>query len=273
MPDIAVITFHGMGETKRNYAYELFSRLENKLSPETLANIHFDSVYYQDILQTNQERYFDEAKDLIDWKKLRRFMLYGFCDASSLETMKDKDNSPYLVSQRRIFDALSLAYDVVGKDGKVVLLAQSLGGQVISNYLWDAGKYKAVEAHPNYGVWAEQHLDPTLSKDKEAFLKGGSVKYLVTTGCNIPLFVAGRDKEDISPISRPSTGFKWENYYDEDDILGWPLEPLSSAYKRLVTDHPINSGGILTSWNPLSHNQYWTDTTFLNAFVRILESL
>ena len=76
----------------------------------------------------------------------------------------------------------------------------------------------------------------------------------MTTGCNIPLFVAAHDP--VVPIDPPATGFEWHNYYDPDDVLGWPLAGLGDDYGRLVTDHPINAGGsvldwFLKSWNPL----------------------
>lgn len=272
-PTIALITVHGMGETQTTYAYGLRAELERRLSKSVWSNLHIETVYYQDILQTNQEAYFDAAKDKIDWKKLRRFMLYGFCDASSLETQKAGKTSPYFQTQDRIKTALFNAYQQIGKSGKVIVLAQSLGGQVFSNYLWDAGKKAITGKDPAHGVWAKSNLDPTLPKAEDDFLRGKNVHRLVTTGCNIPLFVAGRSAAEIDAIAKPRPGFKWDNYYDEDDVLGWPLEPLSPSYKKLVADHKIDSGGLFASWNPLSHTKYWGDSTFLNALVKHIEAL
>ena len=87
---------------------------------------------------------------------------------------------------------------------------------------------------------------------------------MCTIDCNIPIFVAGLPRNQIKPIKKPNNNFVWENYYDEDDPLGWPLEQLSDGYKALVKDHEINAGGILTSWNPFSHGQYWGDSDVID---------
>lgn len=57
---------------------------------------------------------------------------------------------------------------------------------------------------------------------------------------------------------------KWLNFYDPDDVLGYPLKPINAAYDNVVTDDiTINVGSwFSTSWNPLSHSAYWTDNSF-----------
>ncbi|HUG89750.1 MAG TPA: hypothetical protein VML55_02890 [Planctomycetaceae bacterium] len=62
------------------------------------------------------------------------------------------------------------------------------------------------------------------------------------------------------PPDLAATGTEWLNLYDPDDVLGYPLKPVNDAYAAVVTrDVEINAGGLLTSWNPASHDQYWTD--------------
>jgi hypothetical protein len=35
---------------------------------------------------------------------------------------------------------------------------------------------------------------------------------------------------------------------------------MNDEYEKIVTeDREVNAGNILQSWNPLSHNGYWTD--------------
>ena len=64
-------------------------------------------------------------------------------------------------------------------------------------------------------------------------------------------------------------------FYDKDDVLGWPLADLSARYANLVTDIEINAGGgfwgwLTSSWNPLSHNQYWQDSQFLQQLKHVI---
>ncbi|MGB5660030.1 MAG: hypothetical protein WBO54_11155 [Thermoanaerobaculia bacterium] len=69
--------------------------------------------------------------------------------------------------------------------------------------------------------------------------------------------------------SRP----KWLNFYDPGDILGYPLKPISEGYAEVVTrDIAINAGGVFSSWNPLSHNGYWTDNDFTQPVAHFISS-
>ena len=94
---------------------------------------------------------------------------------------------------------------------------------------------------------------------------------MITFGCNIPLFTFAY--EDVKPIKFPAEQLEdparsksqWLNFYDPDDLLGYPLKPINDAYDAVVkSDLPINAGSIFTSWNPLSHGGYWTDNDFTN---------
>jgi hypothetical protein len=67
----------------------------------------------------------------------------------------------------------------------------------------------------------------------------------------------------------------WDNYYDPDDVLGWPvkqLDPHGQTYDW-VQDHAISAGNFLTGWNPASHLGYWTDKDVLNPMVRSIRTL
>ena len=56
-------------------------------------------------------------------------------------------------------------------------------------------------------------------------------------------------------------------------VLGYPLKAINSAYAATVNaDIAINVGGILTSWNPLSHGKYWTDNDFTNPVADLIAS-
>ena len=54
-------------------------------------------------------------------------------------------------------------------------------------------------------------------------------------------------------------------------MLGYPLKPVNPAYRKVITkDIPINVGGILSSWNPMSHSQYWIDNDFTKPVAKFL---
>ena len=59
----------------------------------------------------------------------------------------------------------------------------------------------------------------------------------------------------VSPqiFTRPAADFVWHNYFDKDDVLGYPMRAMGSAFKvDWLYDHAISVGGFLTGWNPVS---------------------
>ena len=268
---VAFLSLHGMGDTPEDYHEELRADISNRLGAGAWSKVHFDSIYYQDILQPHQEALFERVKNKIDYKKMRKFLLSGFSDAGGLEYSRQIPDSAYEKSQERIFDALGAAFAALGGiPGPVVFIAQSLGCQVLSNYIWDADRHNDPAGRP-HGIWRHAHdgLDPA----ELDFRKLKSLRVFVTTGCNIPIFIGGLPYEEIHPFARRNPEFIWENYYDEDDILGWPLQELSDGYRALVKDIPVNVGGLFTSWNPLSHTKYWGDKDVQIPLTRHLEPL
>lgn len=64
---------------------------------------------------------------------------------------------------------------------------------------------------------------------------------------------------------------KWLNFYDPDDVLGYPLKAINPEYKKTVTkDIPINVDGVFSSWNPLAHGEYWTDNDFTKPVAKFI---
>ena len=54
MPKVALITLHGMGETPSTYADPLKAKLQQALGAP-YAKLTIEPVYYQDLLQKNQD--------------------------------------------------------------------------------------------------------------------------------------------------------------------------------------------------------------------------
>jgi hypothetical protein len=280
MSQTALLTVHGMGETPRDYAGKLFQAVAARLGPLS-AQVDFRSIYYQDILKPNQEAVWAKVSNTthLRYADLRRFLLFGFGDAAGLENRKEIDGSVYELAQEAIARQL-LGVARHDSSTSVVFLAQSLGCQVLSSYIYDAQK-AAAGGHVAAGIWkdidawARRALGERLTEPEKRFLAGATCSAFVTTGCNIPIFCAAHKQMDIRPIARPTTRFEWINLYDPDDALGWPLQPLSPGYAALVDDRAINAGQgvvtwILKSWNPLSHSAYWADAQVLDLLAQRL---
>lgn len=267
----ALLTLHGMGETDDGYAKPLLDALRRTLGGAAFARVTPYVVDYQALLQPNQRAVWREMDPHVHYDDLRRFLLFGFSDAAGLENRKEWPGSVYELAQRRIADQMLQARSDLGTGAGIVCIAQSLGGQVFSSFLWDARK--ALDAmtlgaghnFPLAGTFRQQAIQNAgwgLAEVK--WLAGERLFALHTTGCNIPIFVAAHQAMNIRAIERPNDRFRWLNHYDPDDVLGWPLQPLQGGYETLVRDRRINSGRgfvdwALKSWNPLCHTAYWTD--------------
>lgn len=285
MADVALITVHGMGETAPSYADDLAQRLRARIGHSFERQVDVRAVYYQEILQANEQEVWRRVtgNSEVRYDKLRKFLLFGFGDAAGLENRKEDSGSVYELAQIEIAKTLLDAYVANGPDTPVVLLSHSLGCQVLSSYIYDAQKARSgvpVAA----GVWKDiDHWSRTLqgralSESEKAFLACGTALGWITTGCNIPIFVAAHKEMTIIPINPPRPSFKWINIYDPDDVLGWPLQPLSEGYRLLVEDRPINAGKgvinwIVKSWNPMSHASYWQDEEVIAPLASMLTQL
>ncbi|MDB5916548.1 MAG: hypothetical protein JWR40_782 [Massilia sp.] len=285
MADVTLITVHGMGETPPDYASDLGRRLRAGIGAAFDARVDVRAVYYQDVLKKNEQEVWRRVQhsSTIRYQELRKFLLFGFGDAAGLENRKEDSGSVYELAQIEIAKTLLDAYAANGAGTPLVLLSHSLGCQVLSSYIYDAQKARSglpVAA----GVWRDiDHWSFTLqgralTESEKSFLACGTALGWITTGCNIPIFVAAHKEMTIIPIRAPRPGFKWLNLYDPDDVLGWPLQPLSEGYRLLVEDRVVNVGHgvvnfVVRSWNPLSHSGYWQDDAVVAPLSSMLTRL
>ena len=275
---LALLIVHGMGDTAPDFHDELIVPLRTRLQ-SAWDRVAWRPVYYQPALQRNERAIFQRMRPLLRWDGLRELMLFGFSDAASLEHKKELALSPYWHTQRLILERLDELFDEMGEErGRgappVAIVAQSLGCQVMSNYIWDAQQPRAYA-----GIWSAP-LDDGVPTDspRDRFRRMRSLQLLMTTGCNIPVFVAGHST--IEPIDRRklAAGFRWINQFDPDDVLGWPLAQLSAPYAALVEDHAVNASGDtllgrVKSLTPYSHTQYWRTESVLDRIADALKEL
>ena len=290
MKKLAVLVVHGMGDQKANFADGMIKELKRRIRDDEKldpSEIEWRPVWWAPVLsgaESDLWRRSSRGNDL-DYKKLRLFVLHALGDAVAYRKVDKKnfcegDIDAYekvhaqVEADMKTLRRLSRAgKPTTAPDVPLILIAHSLGCHILSNYIWDRQKRGAT----------------SLGNDFENMK---TLSGLVTFGCNIPLFTLAHKK--VQPIKFPlpvtkyfprGTGAnvvraatKWWNFYDPDDILGWPLKPLSSSYRRAVhRDVAIDVGGFLTSWNPTSHGGYWEDNDFTvpvsKAIAKVLKLL
>jgi len=252
---LGLLIIHGMGTQKPDFAKPFIKKLEKTITREggNTSEVAFQPIYWAPIIQGFEDTYWTaiKSKYRLRWKPVRKFVVDRFADATGYQHFPTRPNSTYKKVHRRIHENIVKLINKLGSNDKpIMILAHSLGGWMMSNYIWDIQK-----GTTGFG---------TSPIEKIKTLCG-----IITFGCNIPLFSFAYDP--IKAIQFPPPNLpsnlkaiaRWKNYFDRDDVLGYPLKPLSPSYDATVyKDYGINVGGPLTSWNPVAHSKYWKDRSF-----------
>ena len=266
---IAVAIIHGIGSQTPDFADETitelterFARIIRTQSQDPAAEVVMKPVYWALELQDNENELWSRLRKggELDVLSLRRFMVNFAADAIAYQPAP-KERDAYDRIHARVAAVLNELAAAAGPTAPLCVLAHSLGTVIASNYFYDLAKQARKKL---LGRKVLKEMDDTPLE------RGETLTCLYTFGSPIALWSL-RYADFGSPIAVPSPKLtthhpalapaaEWINFYDEDDVIGYPLRTLNDAYKAAVkADVQVNAGGLLSSWNPLSHNGYWTD--------------
>jgi hypothetical protein len=271
---IAVAVIHGMGSQGKDqqgtneisFSAGLYTRLKEQLGADFFDRVAWREIFWADILQTRQEDYIQYLRSKgARWMDTRRFVMHNLGDAASYRKNDDPRDQIYFEIHERVHRTIQRLEQIGDPHTPLIVLAHSLGGHIMSNYIYDMMK-------------GTPQIDGTSD-----FQKLRTMAAFVTFGCNIPVFSFSYQPDHIHPIQYPGTGIAadkrltpwWYNYNDKDDALGMPLAGLSPGYGALAAsgelrDRWVSTGGLFQFWNPASHNQYWTSRNFYKPVAGIL---
>lgn len=275
-PKLGVLIIHGVGSQGDNFAEPLMKALEGKIS--NYNEMCWESIWWAPALSKREKDLLDKLFPIetrphcIELRKylifaLRVFVVSYMGDATAyryVENSASQTNDTYKNIHKIVHDTIVKLRDNLGNaDKPVIVLAHSLGSVIMSDYIWD---------RQNWDPQAEGGPDPYA---KNQFESMETLAGFITFGSPIPLFTLAYDL--VESIKFPPRGLqdnlpvklKWLNFYDEDDVLGWPLKHLSTSYENAVTDDfPINIG--LT---PLCHHGYWTNDNFTEPVAQYISEI
>jgi len=241
---IGVLTLHGVGSHEPSAQFD--ARLREALDEKAgeAIQVVVKTVYYhgesrgrQAELWKKYDHLEDEVPGALDYKIFRKLMLASVGDALAYGHNQNGENSFYRGVQKKVRDAIEELKAELGDDCTVAVVAHSLGCKVIFDYLCDT--------QTGRGIWQDEG-------NPSDFQQLASLRLLVTTGCNLPFFesaVSGTEQR----FFRVNKDFQWINFYDRDDLLGWPLRPLGGRFEEIVQDEERNKMGSLLT----SHTKYW----------------
>ena len=267
---IAVAILHGIGNQNEDFS-DLFIEVLTKRFSQQIKPFYatpekeliIQPIYWGSVFNERESHLWQRLnkEDNLDFKQLRQFVIHFFGDAIAYQPVADH-NPNYIKVHEVYARGLRKLSEVAGEDAPLFVIAHSLGTVISSNYFYDLQ------------FISEEIAEDVLRNMKKTPLeKGETLTSFYTLGS--PLALWGLRYADFDkPIQVPSPHLKnhhpeiqgkWVNMYDKDDVFGYPLKTINDSYDRAIAvEKEINSGGIISSSTPLSHNNYFKTNEVIN---------
>ena len=260
MQKIGVIVVHGLGLQKKEYAAKFMKKIDKAFAkimnvPSSKPYIDIEPVFWSDVFGKEEERIYQDLviKKGLRYKELRRYLVYYLADAVAYQPV-DTNGQNYDAVHQTISNALHSLSMRIGKTAPLCVVSHSLGSVIASNFFYDL-------------QFTARHF-PGIIDTTSPLERGETLTHFYSLGTTLPLWSL-RYRDFSKPIRVPSLegeelypGLEgeWVNFYDKDDILGYPLRDIDPAYEQAVkVDIDLNVGNPLTFWNPFCHNGYLKD--------------
>jgi hypothetical protein len=279
---IAVAVIHGIGKASPEFknkdnpekfaggiARKLKSQVSELLGEDEQqidSKLEIEAIYWAPILQDLE----DELSRRLELKKLsnpwglRDFIIHSLADSIGYQ-ITPKHREIYDQVHEVIAETLKELAQKAGRKAPLCIIGHSLGSVITSNYIWDL-----------------QNEVMQIQVGNTPLEQGETLALYYTLGSQIALWRL-RYTDFGTPITIPSPKLsnhypnlegEWVNFYDRDDVLGFPVKAINDKYKAAVKeDVEVNSGNILTNWTPFSHNGYWTDDEVTKPIAMALASM
>jgi len=269
---LAIAFIHGIGRTEPGYSAAMRRCLTRRFTEgirgavsDPGAELVFEEVDWSAALQSDEDRLWGrmESAGRMRYSRLRQFMVNFVADAIAYQPAPS-DRSAYDAIHAQVAATLARLAERTGPRAPLCIIAHSLGTVIASNYMYDLCKKR--NSFLSTGVRSRINGTPLE--------QGETLSLFYTMGSPIALWSL-RYPSFGEPIRFPTRTLaahhpglqpRWVNFYDPDDVIGYPLKPLNAKYRSVVTeDRPVNVGSWLTKWNPLSHKGYWGDSKIAAA--------
>ncbi|MED3997959.1 chemotaxis protein [Peribacillus frigoritolerans] len=268
---IAVAIVHGMGNQTEEFAkdsIEMIKREFNRNLEQIIANpssfLIIEPMFWAEIFAEREKELFRKlhANHNLNFHDLRKFVIHYLGDAVAYQPVETNQHN-YERVHKKIENGLQSLSMKAGNNAPLCVISHSLGAVISSNYFYDL-QYK------------EQLVD-SGSRDRSPLEQGDTLTLFYTLGTTLPLWSL-RYHDFDRPINIPSPKLneyypglsgEWINFFDKEDILGYPLREVDKSYENAVKeDKEVNVGNILTNWNPFSHSAYLTDENVIETIVK-----
>lgn len=266
---VAVAIVHGIGRQEPGFYEKMKAEIEDRCYGVCGDDIVIEPVYWARVMQNTENELWSRmvgGSGPMDYRRIRRLMIDFVADAMAYQpTLHDR--KAYDDIHAEFAKSLRHLAKKAGEKAPLCIIAHSLGTVISSNFIYDLQNPQKI----SYTVQAMMEDTPLD--------RGETLTLFYTMGSPLALWSL-RFRDFGKPIVVPSPKLfqhysqlkgEWINYYDRDDVVAFPLKVLNDAYQRVVTaDVEVNVGGIMTSWNPLAHLEYWTDGDVLDSISKAI---
>lgn len=273
MQKIAVAIIHGIGEQKAEFADKMIEEIKNRFAShlnhildDPTSQLAFKPIHWAELFAERENKLFQTIvlNKNLHFNDLRDFIIHYLGDVIAYQPVETAKQN-YERVHEKIEQNLNDLVNVAGESAPLCVISHSLGSVITSNYFYD------LQFKVNHKDLEKNNLSPLE--------KGETLTLFYTLGTTLPLWSL-RYYNFNRPINIPSANLndfypglqgEWINFYDKDDVLGYPLRDIDETYAKAVTeDREINVGNVITSWNPLAHNAYFIDNDVINPIVEAL---
>lgn len=254
MQKIGVMLVHGSGwyhqDRLEDFEKGILALIAKKGGDTT--QLEFEIVDWHPAIQDNQNQLWEkylQSGIRLGSKKLRRFVLYNMSDNFAYNILHGQNNPVYKEIHKQIHESILSLKNKVGEGAPVIVICSSMGTSVMYNYIYDR-QYPGL-ADP-FGQSSFERLE--------------NLTGFITMGSTIPIYLAAYNESSYKCLDFPSKNIvskykdvaEWHDYYDAQDVLGYPLKPLSDKYGEMVKiEEKVKIGGLFSFWNVGSHMWYW----------------
>jgi len=267
---LGLIIIRGSGESgfekQEKFLKKVYKKLEKK--GVNTSDIQHGFVDYYGYMQSQQELLLERlfsADIKLRAKPIRKFLIANIGDLINYGGKPNLPAHTYEETHKLVYQSIISLKDKLIENAPLIVIASSFGSEIINNYIWDRQYATAPDPFGN-----------------SPFERFETMVGLFTFGSNIPIFAVSHDIDSLQPITFPSPNLDpnlvslsvWENFYDKNDSLGYPVKPINSSYTASkVSDIQVNVGSLFTFWNFFSHFGYWNSRKIRKRITEYIQSV